>query len=307
MPILLARRTAVLLSALVLALAGPCAAAARDTLVIGSISRNIKEEIQTFRPLADYLAPRLGAAGIAGTKIAVVTSADEMARRLQRGEIDLYIDSPFIVAEIARRTGARPFLRRWKRGYAEYQSLFVTRRDSGVRTMDDLRGRVIAFDEPFSTSGHLLPKAMLLALGYRVIEVHDAEDRVPPDTIGYVFSMDDVNTMFWVDRGKVVAGVTSPDSFETFNKKHQGKYVVFERSMHIPRQVVAHRAGLDPELVAVLEQVLIGMEADGVGRAALRAFQKTTRFDRFPAGVEATFAPIYALLDFLGREPQRTQ
>lgn len=296
-----------LLSASALALASPGAAAPRDTLVIGSISRNIKEEIQTFRPLADYLAPRLGAADIAGIKIAVVTTADEMARRLRRGEIDLYIDSPFIVANIARRTGARPFLRRWKKGYAEYQSLFVTRRDSGLRTLDDLRGRVIAFDEPFSTSGYLLPKAMLLALGYRLIEVHHADDQVPPDAIGYVFSMDDVNTMFWVDRGKVVAGVTSPDSFETFNRKHQGRYVVFERSMHVPRQVVAHRAGLDPAVVAVLEQVLLDMEADQPGRAALMAFQKTTRFDRFPAGVEATFAPIYALLDVLGREPQRTQ
>ena len=296
-----------LFSALVLALAGPSSAASRDTLVIGSISRNIKEEIQTFRPLADYLAPRLGAAGVAGTKIAVVTTADEMARRLQRGEIDVYIDSPFIVAEIARRTGARPFLRRWKKGYAEYQSLFVTRRDSGLRTLDDLRGRVIALDEPFSTSGYLLPKAMLLAQGYRLIEVDDAGDQVPPDTIGYVFSMDDVNTMFWIDRGKVVAGVTSPESFEKFNSKHQGRYVVFERSMHVPRQVVAHRAGLDPAVVAVLEQLLIGMEADEAGRVALRAFQKTTRFDHFPAGVEATFAPIDALLDLLGREPQRTQ
>jgi phosphonate transport system substrate-binding protein len=52
---------------------------------------------------------------------------------------------------------------------------------------------------------------------------------------------------------------------------------------------------------------LIGMEADEAGRVALRAFQKTTRFDHFPAGVEATFAPIDALLDLLGREPQRTQ
>jgi hypothetical protein len=31
------------------------AAPTGDTLVIGSISRSIKEEIETFRPLADYL------------------------------------------------------------------------------------------------------------------------------------------------------------------------------------------------------------------------------------------------------------
>src|SRR5688500_10565679 len=74
------------------------AAPARDTLVIGSVSRSIKEEIETFRPLTDYLRPRLGAAGIRDVRIAVVTSAAEMSRRLASGEADVYIDSPFVIA-----------------------------------------------------------------------------------------------------------------------------------------------------------------------------------------------------------------
>ena len=40
-----------------------------------------------------------------------------------------------------------------------------------------------------------------------------------------------------------------------------------------------------------------------LGQQALKAFQKTTRFDRFPAGVEATFAPIHAMLDRLDASP----
>ena len=291
-----------LVCALVLATASPSSAAPRDTLVIGSISRNIKEEIETFQPLIEYLNPRLGAVGIRQVKIAIVTNPKEMGRRLQNGDIDIYIDSPFIVADIGRKTGATPFLRRWKKGMAEYRSLFVARADSGINSLEDLRGRVIAFDEPFSTSGYLLPKAMLIQLGYRVVEVSDAQTEVPPDVIGYVFSMDDVNTMFWIDRGRAAAGVTSPDFFEKFEQKHKNKYVVFEHSINIPRQVVAHRANLAPPIIAELERVLIGMEHDGDGRAALQQFQKTTRFDRFPTGAQATFAPILALLDVLSEE-----
>lgn len=272
---------------------------ARDSLVIGSVSRSIKEEIETFRPLAEYLAPRLGAAGIRDVEIAVVTTPGEMARRLASGEIDIYIDSPFIVASIGRQAGLQPILRRWKKGVAEYHSLFVTAKDSGVRSLDDLQGRVIAFDDPHSSSGYLLPKAMLLQRGYRLIQVSDANATVPPDVIGYVFSMDDVNTMFWVDRGKVAAGVTSPSFLEKFSKKQSDRIVVLERSIDIPRQVVAHRGDLGPAVVARLEAVLIDMETTESGRKALKAFQKTTRFDRFPGGVEATFAPIYAMLDLL--------
>jgi phosphonate transport system substrate-binding protein len=275
------------------------AAPARDTLVIGSVSRSIKEEIETFRPLAEYLATRLGEAGIRHVKVAVVTNSREMSRRLASGQVDVYIDSPFIIAQMSREAGARPFLRRWKKGAAEYHTLFVARKDSGIRSFDDLLGKVIAFDDPQSSSGHLLPRAMLLERGYRLVEVTDPAAPVPADAIGYVFSMDDVNTMFWVDHGKVAAGVTSPEFLQLYEKKRKGTVVAFARSIDIPRQVVAHRAGLSPAVVAELERAMMAMETTKEGQRALKEFQKTTRFDRFPAGVEATFAPIHAMLDRL--------
>jgi phosphonate transport system substrate-binding protein len=280
------------------------AAPTGDTLVIGSISRSIKEEIETFRPLADYLRPRLGAAGIGDVKIAVVTNTTEMSRRLASGEVDVYIDSPFVIAQMNRQVGAKPLLRRWKKGLAEYHTLFVAREDSGIRSLDDLRGKIIAFDDPQSSSGHLLPRSMLLEQGYRLVEVSDpAAASVPAHAIGYVFSMDDVNTMFWVDRGKVAAGVTSPDFLELYRKKRNDRLVVIARSIDIPRQVVAHRADLDPVAVAELERVLMAMDSSEDGREALKAFQKTSRFDRFPGGVDATFAPIHAMLDRLEAPP----
>ena len=290
---------AFILAALALSAGIEAGAAGRDTLVIGSISRSIKEEIETFRPLADYLKPRLGAAGISDVKIVVATTSAEMSRQLANGKVDLYIDSPFIVAEMSREAGAKPVLRRWKKGMAEYRTLFVVRKDSGIRSLDDLRGKVVAFDDPQSSSGHLLPRAMLLERGYRLMEVSDPAAPVPPDAIGFVFSMDDVNTMFWVDHGKVAAGVTSLDFLQLYQKKRKDNLVVIERSISIPRQVVAHRRGLDRAVVAELERVLIEMATTTEGRQALQEFQGTTRFDRFPAGVEATFAPIQAMLDRL--------
>jgi phosphonate transport system substrate-binding protein len=290
---------AFILAALALGAGIEAAAAGRDTLVIGSISRSIKEEIETFGPLGDYLKPRLHEVGIRDVKIVVATTAAEMSRQLANGEVDLYIDSPFMVAQMGREAGAKPVLRRWKKGMAEYRALFVVRKDSGIRSLDDLRGKVVAFDDPQSSSGHLLPRAMLLERGYRLMEVSDPAAPVPPDAIGFVFSMDDVNTMFWVDHGKVAAGVTSLDFLQLYQKKRKDNLVVIERSISIPRQVVAHRRGLDRAVVAELERVLIEMATRTEGRQALQEFQGTTRFDRFPAGVEATFAPIQAMLDRL--------
>jgi phosphonate transport system substrate-binding protein len=272
-------------------------APARDTLVIGSISDNLTRETRTFAPLAGYLGERLRGAGLRGAEVAVVASADELAAGLASGAIDLYIDSPFIVADIARRTGAVPFLRRWKGGVAEYHSVFFARADSALGALDDLRGRAVAFDEPYSTSGYLLPRSLLLERGYRLAELARADAAVPPDAIGYTFSGDDSNTVLWVVRGKVAAGVTDSRTFAKLSAKKPGELRVLGRSADVPRQAVAHRAGLEPGVVAELERILTGMEHDAAGREALGAFEETTRFDRFPGGADAAFAPIRAALE----------
>lgn len=148
-PLLLA---AVVLTFLPGRLAAAPTAAPRHTLVIGSISDNLTRETKTFAPLARYQGERLlGDVGLRGAEVAVVATADEMAAGLAGGAVDLYIDSPFIVAEMARRAGAVPFLRRWKGGVAEYHSVFFARAHGGPGGLDDLRGRAVAFDEPYSS------------------------------------------------------------------------------------------------------------------------------------------------------------
>lgn len=41
------------------------------------------------------------------------------------------------------------------------------------------------------------------------------------------------------------------------------------------------------------------MDTTERGRETLESFNETSKFDGFPGGVEATFAPIYDLLDQL--------
>lgn len=115
--------------------------------------------------------------------------------------------------------------------------------------------------------------------------------------IGYTFSGDDNNTMLWVMKGRVAAGVTDSRTFAKASAKKPGELRILARSADVPRHAVAHRAGLEPHVVTELERVLIGMEHDEAGREALRAFEETTRFDRFPGGADAAFAPIRAALD----------
>lgn len=267
-------------------------------LVIGSISDNLTREKKTFQPLLDYLGETLSAAGIEKVTLSVVTTTESMTEHLRSGRVDVYIDSPFVVAEIGRQVALQPVLRRWKGGVPEYYSIFFTRNDSTVKTLEDLKGKVLALDEPFSTSGYLVPKAVLAEQGYSLVEVAETQSTVDPQKIGYTFSGDDVNTIYWVLKGKAAAGVTDPKHFDKLGQKQPGQLREIARSIAIPRHIVAVRSGMDDALIDAVVNSLKSMDAIEKGRKALEEFQKTKKFDDIPNAAE-TFQRINAMLDRL--------
>ena len=55
-------------------------------------------------------------------------------------------------------------------GETSYKGQFITRVDSGIDSLKDINGRTIAYVDPSSTSGYILPKAKLKRLGIKPSE-----------------------------------------------------------------------------------------------------------------------------------------
>lgn len=138
---------------------------AGETLVISTIDKKVKKALKRFRPLADYLAERLTGDGVDAVEFIVMTDKSALIEGLKAGGIDIYFDSPLIMADIMREAPLRPVLRRWKKGVADYHSVFFTLQSSEIASLDGLPGRTLAFERDFSTSGYLLPKYELLTRG----------------------------------------------------------------------------------------------------------------------------------------------
>ncbi len=263
---------------------------------MGSISLAIKDEMEDFQPFVDHLAERLEGVGIRRGRVVVVETLDAMAAAIGRGEVDVYIDSPFPVAVMKRRVGLRPLLRRWKKGVAEYRTLFFVRSDSPHRAIRDLGGEIVAFDDPFSTSGYLIPKAMLAAAGLAPTEHPHPSAAVPRGTVGYVFSKDDENTLAWVLKGRAAAGAIDDVGFEDLLGERMEDFRIIGRSVAVPRHVLGVRRDYPAPRLAALEDALLHMHEDAKGRRILADFQKTARFDRLPDGSEGGMAGIEALM-----------
>ncbi len=253
-------------------------------------------EFETFRPFANYVAANLHDVGIGRGRVVVVGSLSQMVEEIREGRVDIFIDSPFPAAFVWTHDLVQPILRRWKRGADVYKSVVFTRVDNGVETVDDLAGRIIAFGEPFSTSGFLMPKAALSSAGLRLVNYADPAASIPSDRVGYIFSNDAENTMFWVLKKKVDAGAVNADYFESLAGDRIDELRILHITESVPRNVVCARNNLDPDIVNALKALLLDMHIGEDGRAELLSFEETTKFDEFPGGYERDLENIMRLL-----------
>ena len=290
-------KSRVILSIVTLLLFSFSAWAEEGVLRVGSIGMSPKEEVKKFQIFADYLAGQLSDQGITRGKVVVARSMEKMVELIQNGEVDIYIDSPFPAYKVSQASGSKIFLRRWKKGVAEYHTMFFVRKDSGISTVDDLKGKMIAFEEPYSTTGYFFTKAVLIKMGFKLVKKHDPAESVAADEIGYVFSYNDTTSLVWVIRNKVVGASMGNEKLAKIAGADWGDIKVILETDKVPRQVVSYRPDIEPKLLARIEQVLIDMDKRDDGKHVLKEFENTVKFDHFPLDLDTTFKPISELAD----------
>jgi phosphonate transport system substrate-binding protein len=107
----------------------------------------------TYRPLAQYLAARLGRP----VELRTVDSWEGLAKSLANGETDLSLMGPWGYVLANHAAGAQVVSTILYDGKPEYFALMITHPDSGIKTMADLKGKTFAFGDKGSTSGYLIP------------------------------------------------------------------------------------------------------------------------------------------------------
>lgn len=248
-------------------------------LTLGTIGENAADEIKKFWPFTRYLAKELQSAGIDEGKVVVAKDMAQMAGFLREAKVDLYIDSAFPIIAVSQLSGAKFLVRRWKKGIGEYHSAIFTRKDSGINRLEDLRGKFIAFEEPYSTSGYFLPKMAMSQAGLKLTNKQAAANPVAADEVGYLFSRDDTNTMWWVVKGKVAGGAMDNQNYTNEAKGDIDQLKVLHKTISIPRQIVSYRGDLAESLAGTIKQVLLRMDQSEEGKKILQEFERTTKFD----------------------------
>ena len=268
------------------ALAQPLENAKPQTFSLGIVSETHPAQIAAyFNDFARYLASKLAFASENEGKVVIAPTPFELAKLIEQRKVDFYLESPYPTYFINDVYGvARLLLRRWKGGVAEYRSLIFTRRNGAINRLEDLSGKLFVFEDPDSTSGHLLPKSFLQQKGFKFADKSRFNPNAAPTDIDFRFAYSQERLVDWVLSGKAAAGAFSDADFTALEQNRRADIAILARTEPLPRHLISVRKNFAPALADRLEKVLLSMHENEQGRQILKKTDDTTKFDRLPEG-----------------------
>lgn len=140
-----------------------CSEKKEDSLVMGFVPmRDGDKLVDSVKPLTDLLSEELGikVEGFTATNYVGVVEG------LGSGTVDFGFIPPFAYVLAHQESQAEVILTSLNKDLeAKYRSQFIVKKDRGIKTFEDIKGKRVAFADPSSTSGYLFPGAYLIQEG----------------------------------------------------------------------------------------------------------------------------------------------
>ncbi|MDP1759022.1 MAG: phosphate/phosphite/phosphonate ABC transporter substrate-binding protein [Thermodesulfovibrionales bacterium] len=117
---------------------------------------------EKYQPLLDYLSENTPY----HYELALRKKYEEAVTALGNGEIDIALFGPLTYLEAHAKYGAVCILKpKGVDGHATYKSVIITKKDSKISKISELKGKTVAFAASKSTSGNLIPRYLLASSG----------------------------------------------------------------------------------------------------------------------------------------------
>ena len=235
-----------LIISLLILYAGDVLAQATKELRLSAIpDENPQEMLRIYQPFADYLNKEVGVP----VKFTPVVDYAATVEGLAANRLDMVWYGGLTSVQAAKQAkGAHRIIMR--KEDAEFKSYFITRKETGIKNLKDLKGKTFAFGSVSSTSGHLMPRFFLLKAGINPEK----------DFSKFSFSGAHDATAAWVEAGQVDAGALN---FLVWDKLVQNKKVdtnkvfIFYTTPPYVDYVWMVRGGLDKAVVDKLSKAFL--------------------------------------------------
>jgi phosphonate transport system substrate-binding protein len=252
---------------------------AAQTLRVGLVAeQDIFTQKKLYSPLFEYLGRQLGLS----FELQVLPRHGMVTELFARQELDAAFFGCLTAVRAIETTGMRPLVRpHYMEGLASDYAIVFVRRNSGIRSAQDMRNKRLVFVDPASATGYLLPLRYFKEIGIDDYRTWFAQ---------YYFAGTYEDTIYEVIKGHADVGATRSSMFYRIsgaNPEVLEQLDILASSPHIPSITFGVANDLAVDIVIRLRQELLTMHEDVAGREVLenlsvQRFLLTTREDFIP-------------------------
>ncbi len=235
---------------------------------------------------------------LAGMPLRVTVASDYAAviEALRNRTADLAFVHPAGYVLANREAKATILVRNQWHGKTSFTSRLFVRKESKLTSLDQLKGKTIAFVDPASSSGYIYPMVMLIQRGL-------VKNRDPKTFFReVVFAGSHDAAMRALQNGHVDAIASFDLAREQYIKDpaERERIVWVAETPEIPEAGIASRDGLEPAVRDRLRAAL--MQIRGPAHAAL--LNRLYGIDGFEPAEDRDYDPVRAAVDLLGIRPR---
>jgi len=209
---------------------------------------NPQEMLRIYSPFAEYLTKEIGIP----VKFTPVVDYAATVEGLAANRLEMVWYGGLTSVQAAKQAkGAHRVIMR--KEDAQFKSYFITRKDTGIKALADLKGKTFAFGSVSSTSGHLMPRYFLLKAGVNPEK----------DFAKFSFSGAHDATAAWVESGQVDAGALNFlvwDKLVETKKVDTSKVNIFWTTPPYVDYVWTVRAGVDKATVEKITKAFLKLD-----------------------------------------------
>ena len=235
---------------------------------------------------------------LSGIPVRVTVASDYAAviEALRNRTADLAFVHPVGYVLASREAKATIVVRNLWHGKSSFTSRIYVRRESGLKTLEDLRGKTMAFIDPASSSGYTYPMVLLIQRGL-------VKDRDPKSFFREVlFAGAHDAGMRALLNGHVDALASFDMAREQYLKDpaERERIIYIAETPEIPEAGIAARAGLDPATFTKVREALLQIRAPAYAELLRRLYE----IDGFAPADDRDYDPVRAAVELLGVKPR---
>ena len=261
---------------------------AEEELLIGLIpEQNIFKQFEHYLPLAEYVQKRTGIK----IELTILSRYGDIIDRFTQRGMEGAFFGDLTGALAIKKLSVKPLVKPVRvDGSTSVHGYIIVRKDSGINSVADMRGKIIAFVDRATVTGYLFPIVYLRENGVKDIETFFTE---------HYFTGSHDAAVYAVLDGRADIGCVKDSIFKNMIKNDpsiKDELKVIATSSAMPESTLCVKDDLPEHIIKILKETLLNMNKDEEGLKIL----KKMGLQRFSEAKEEDFKPVFMMLQSAG-------